>query len=179
MSMDDREKRDISITDGNSAGTSDGIQTTVYLDQTGNLYGSTTVISGQLTGTRGREVTIQAVPNPGYVFKEWQISTTAISLTKIADIVNKTFATLKAACDDSNFSSTRLYSDGVRLYFDSMGQREVDPGWYKVGKGVEYILYSGPGNVETTSICPSSGGGTITDKETISIDDNKSIALTE
>jgi hypothetical protein len=111
-------------------------------------------------GTKGRQVTLEAVPDPGYQFERWVITKTLPFFAAVRGPYNSPDVACGgegAATGDTYF----LYVRGSKLYVDDQGEREAPLGYYQPVSAANgyrptpntYIEYTG-NFIPTPATCP-------------------------
>lgn len=121
------------------------------------------ITSGNVTGTKGRTVTLEAKPTTPseYKFSHWEITTSPVSLKPFAEVSDQSFQTQREVCSAQWFlvDSITLYTDGSFLYMDEAGETIAPRGYYHTLEANKYYYWDGV-NLPTIQTCgtPSAGG---------------------
>lgn len=138
--------------------------------------GRINTVSGVVgTGTKGREVVLQAVPDPGYQFERWVVTKTLpFFVAGLGPYDSPEFA-----CGGSGLGNVDiffLYKRGNKLFVDDQGEREAPLGYYQLVSAENgyrpdpntYIEYTG-NFIPVAATCPpprnQAGGGLPTNSD--------------
>ena len=128
--------------------------------------GRINVVSGRTgTGTSGRQVTVEAIPDPGFTFDRWVVVKTLPLYATVAGPYTE--EQILGICEQSYTqninSTTNLYiSSTQQLFTTNSGTTEAPFGWYFVVSGPElryqqYFQY-GPDILLFPTTCPAPNG---------------------
>lgn len=160
--------------------------TTVTITNATGPNGTVTLKTGQLSGERGRTITLEATAISGYEFEKWEIETRSVQLSEFARASRK-FDTAALVCLTGTIqlateTPTILYNDDSKLYTDPQGLYPLATGYYRLTDG-RYIDYTGNG-IPTKQTCTistvtnnrfGSGGGGINPQGGIGFGDQTSM----
>jgi hypothetical protein len=135
--------------------------TTITLNQSEG--GAASIISGQLSGAKNRQVEVRATPVNGWAFDKWEITTSELSPLPVFVTAVERYANPQEVCANSTSIPSVgfvLYFDNTALYLDPEGNSVALTGYYDIGNG-NYYIWDGV-NVPSRSdvqTCRTSGGG--------------------